>query len=117
MADGFDRARSACEELGASVVELPSPARLEWEYLSLLLLSEVWAYHARFHDRHELYRPALAEFVEVAATFTDAQAYIRAGMGAGSPHRRLGGLVPGARARPGDRADTPDHAARARARL
>ena len=79
VADGFDRARRACEELGAFVVELPSPAKLEWEYLSLLLLSEVWAYHARFHDRHELYRPALAEFVEVAATFTDAQAYIRAG--------------------------------------
>jgi aspartyl-tRNA(Asn)/glutamyl-tRNA(Gln) amidotransferase subunit A len=79
VAEGFERARRATEDLGATVVELPSPAALQWEYLSLLLMSEVWAYHARFADRHELYRPALAEFVEVAATFTDAQAYIRAG--------------------------------------
>jgi aspartyl-tRNA(Asn)/glutamyl-tRNA(Gln) amidotransferase subunit A len=79
VTDAFERALRSCEQLGATVVELPSPARLEWDDLSLILLSEAWAYHERFRPRHELYRPALAEFVEAAATFTDAQAYIGAG--------------------------------------
>jgi aspartyl-tRNA(Asn)/glutamyl-tRNA(Gln) amidotransferase subunit A len=38
----------------------------------------VWAYHRQFADRHDIYRPAIAEFVEAAADFTDANEYLAA---------------------------------------
>jgi len=75
---GFEVARAACERLGARVVSLPAPWALPWDDLSLVLLSEVWAYHCAYTDRHERYRPAIAEFVEAASGFTDAQAYFGA---------------------------------------
>jgi aspartyl-tRNA(Asn)/glutamyl-tRNA(Gln) amidotransferase subunit A len=78
VADAFDRAVSACKELGARIVAEPTPAKLDWDDLSRIMFTEVWTYHAQFEARHELYRPALAEFVEAAAGFTDAQAYVRA---------------------------------------
>jgi aspartyl-tRNA(Asn)/glutamyl-tRNA(Gln) amidotransferase subunit A len=78
VVDGFARAITALRMLGGSVVEIGSPARLDWDDLSTVLLSEVWAYHSQFRGRHEHYRPAIAEFVEAASAFTDAQAYIRA---------------------------------------
>ncbi len=78
VADAFDRALTACGELGAELIELPTPAKLDWDDLSLVLLSEMWAYHAQFRSSHALYRPAIAELVEAAATFTDAQGYIHA---------------------------------------
>ena len=43
-----------------------------------MLLTDVWAYHRDLADRHDRYRPAIAEFVEVARDFTDAQAYLAA---------------------------------------
>jgi aspartyl-tRNA(Asn)/glutamyl-tRNA(Gln) amidotransferase subunit A len=60
------------------VLELPAPWTFEWDDLSLTLFTEVWAYHAQHARRHDLYRPAIAEFVDVAATFTDAPAYLGA---------------------------------------
>jgi aspartyl-tRNA(Asn)/glutamyl-tRNA(Gln) amidotransferase subunit A len=78
VAGAVDAARRACEELGARVVELPSPWTFDWDDLSAVLFAEVWELHSRFSDRHELYRPALAEFMEVARNFTDAQAYMGA---------------------------------------
>ncbi|HEX6461553.1 MAG TPA: amidase family protein, partial [Thermoleophilaceae bacterium] len=78
VASAFDAARRACEDLGARVVELPSPWTFDWDDLSVVLFADVWEYHSKLTDRHELYRPALAEFVEVARNFTDAQAYIGA---------------------------------------
>jgi aspartyl-tRNA(Asn)/glutamyl-tRNA(Gln) amidotransferase subunit A len=78
VAAGFDAAQRACESLGARLVSLPAPWPLDWEDLSLVLLTEAWFYHARFAGRHELYRPALAEFLEAARRFTDAQAYLGA---------------------------------------
>jgi aspartyl-tRNA(Asn)/glutamyl-tRNA(Gln) amidotransferase subunit A len=78
VAAAFSVARGACQRLGARVVALPAPWRLDWDDLSRVLLTEVWAYHAQFATRHELYRPAVAEFVEAARHFTDAQAYLAA---------------------------------------
>jgi len=43
-----------------------------------VLLTEVWAHHSQHAARHHLYRPSIAEFVEVAAHFTDAPAYLGA---------------------------------------
>jgi aspartyl-tRNA(Asn)/glutamyl-tRNA(Gln) amidotransferase subunit A len=50
-------------------------------------LSEAWASHSRHAARRERYRPAIAEFVEAASTFTDAQRYL------GAQARRAHGLV------------------------
>ena len=44
----------------------------------MILLTEVWAYHVRHAERHDRYRPAIAEFVEIAANFTDAVPYLAA---------------------------------------
>jgi aspartyl-tRNA(Asn)/glutamyl-tRNA(Gln) amidotransferase subunit A len=74
----FESARRACAELGARVVELDSPWTFDWDDLSAVLFGDAWEYHSRHAERHELYRPAIAEFVEVARNFTDAQAYIGA---------------------------------------
>lgn len=78
VADGLDRAVRACERLGARIVELAAPWTLDWDDLSRVLLTEVWAHHRRYADLHDHYRPSIAEFVEAAQTFTDAQAYLAA---------------------------------------
>ncbi len=75
---GFERALGACEELGAALVAPPPPVSLDWNDLTVILLSEAWAYHRRHRTLHHRYRPAIAEFVEAASGFTDAQAYIAA---------------------------------------
>jgi aspartyl-tRNA(Asn)/glutamyl-tRNA(Gln) amidotransferase subunit A len=78
VADGLERARVACERLGASVVEHHPPAQLPAEELDEILLSEMWALHGGFADRADRYRPRIREMVAAAGTATDAQAYIRA---------------------------------------
>jgi aspartyl-tRNA(Asn)/glutamyl-tRNA(Gln) amidotransferase subunit A len=78
VAEAFERALSACRELGAQLVPAVTPAKLDWDDLGLILLSEMWTYHLQFRARESLYRPAIAELVEVASRFTDAQGYIRA---------------------------------------
>ncbi len=60
--------------------ELPAPWTFEWDDLSRVLFTDVWAYHLGYADRHDRYRPAIAEFVEAARNFTDAQAYLAAQM-------------------------------------
>jgi aspartyl-tRNA(Asn)/glutamyl-tRNA(Gln) amidotransferase subunit A len=75
---GLEEATQTCERLGARIVELPAPWTFEWDDLSRVLLTEVWAYHRQFADRHDIYRPAIAEFVEAAADFTDANEYLAA---------------------------------------
>ena len=87
VAEGLEVARRACEELGARIVERPAPWRVDWDGLTTILLSEAWAYHARHAERHELYRPAIAEFAEAASGFTDAQQYLAA------QARRTRGLI------------------------
>jgi aspartyl-tRNA(Asn)/glutamyl-tRNA(Gln) amidotransferase subunit A len=71
-------ARRACEALGARVVSAPAPWQLDWDDLSLILFTEAWAYHARHAGAAARYRPAIAEFLETAAGFTDAQRYLAA---------------------------------------
>jgi aspartyl-tRNA(Asn)/glutamyl-tRNA(Gln) amidotransferase subunit A len=75
---GLDEVVRTCQRLGARIVELPAPWTFEWDDLSCVLFTDVWAYHKNHADRHDRYRPAIAEFVEAAATFTDAQAYLAA---------------------------------------
>ena len=75
---GLEEAMRTCERLGARIVDLPAPWTVDWDDLSRMLLTDVWAYHREFSDRHDLYRPALAEFVKAARDFTDAQEYIAA---------------------------------------
>jgi aspartyl-tRNA(Asn)/glutamyl-tRNA(Gln) amidotransferase subunit A len=78
VAEGFDTARAACERLGARVVDRPIPWTFEWSDLSLVLSTEVWAYHHAHAELHELYRPAIAEFVELARHFTSVVPYLAA---------------------------------------
>jgi aspartyl-tRNA(Asn)/glutamyl-tRNA(Gln) amidotransferase subunit A len=78
VAAAYERARRACDELGARVVELATPWTFDWHDLLIVLMSDVWAYHSQLADRHDRYRPAIAEFVEIAQKFTDAQAYMGA---------------------------------------
>ena len=75
---GLEEAAHTCERLGARLVELPAPWTFEWDDLSCVLLTDVWAYHRDLADRHDRYRPAIAEFVEAARNFTDAQSYLAA---------------------------------------
>jgi aspartyl-tRNA(Asn)/glutamyl-tRNA(Gln) amidotransferase subunit A len=78
IAAGLGLARRACERLGARVVAVPAPGDLSWDDLSLVLLTEAWAYHRAHAGAADGYRPAIAEFVEAARTFTDAGAYLGA---------------------------------------
>jgi aspartyl-tRNA(Asn)/glutamyl-tRNA(Gln) amidotransferase subunit A len=78
VAAALEAARRACERLGARVVSAPAPWQQDWDDLTRLLLTDVWAYHARHAGRAGLYRPAIAEFVEAAQNFTDAAAYLAA---------------------------------------
>ena len=75
---GLDEAARTCERLGARIVELPAPWTLDWDDLTRVLMTEAWAYHRGLADRRDHYRPAIAEFIEVACDFTDAQAYLAA---------------------------------------
>jgi aspartyl-tRNA(Asn)/glutamyl-tRNA(Gln) amidotransferase subunit A len=78
VAAAFDSALRACEELGARVVQLDSPWTFDWNDLLIVLMADAWQYHSQHADKHQLYRPAIAEFMEIARTFTDAQAYVEA---------------------------------------
>jgi aspartyl-tRNA(Asn)/glutamyl-tRNA(Gln) amidotransferase subunit A len=76
--DALERARGACAGLGAAVVTEPAPCKLDWADLGRVLMTEAWAYHRAHTERRERYRPAIAEFVEVASGFTDAGSYLAA---------------------------------------
>jgi aspartyl-tRNA(Asn)/glutamyl-tRNA(Gln) amidotransferase subunit A len=78
VAEAYDTARRACEQLGARVVELEAPWTFDWNDLSIVLMSDAFALHKTFAGKEELYRPAIAEFMEIARNFTDAQAYLAA---------------------------------------
>lgn len=87
VADALGAARRACASLGARVVERPAPWTLDWDDLSLVLLTEARAWHLQHAPLRHLYRPSIAEFIEAAGNFTDAQAYL------GAQERRAGGTV------------------------
>ena len=65
---GYARALKAVQALGARLVELPAPVKaftLDAPEFALVLV-EMWAYHERFADREELYRPQLRETLRAA---------------------------------------------------
>jgi aspartyl-tRNA(Asn)/glutamyl-tRNA(Gln) amidotransferase subunit A len=78
VAAGFDSAVEACRRLGARVLGLQAPWTFSWDDLGLVLMTEVRAYHAQHAALHDRYRPSISQFVEAAARFTDAQAYLGA---------------------------------------
>lgn len=78
IAIGLEEAARACERLGARVVELAAPWTFDWNDLSIILLTEAWSYHRHHSGLHELYRPAIAEFMEAARNFTKAAPYLDA---------------------------------------
>jgi aspartyl-tRNA(Asn)/glutamyl-tRNA(Gln) amidotransferase subunit A len=78
VAVALEEAARECRRLGARVIELPAPWTLSWDDLSIILLTEVWAYHQSFAERLDLYRPAIGQFVGAARNFTGALAYIAA---------------------------------------
>ena len=78
VAIALGTARRACEHLGARVVSAPAPWTLDWDDLSTVLFTDAWAYHARHAELAGRYRPAIAEFLEAAATFTAAGPYMEA---------------------------------------
>jgi aspartyl-tRNA(Asn)/glutamyl-tRNA(Gln) amidotransferase subunit A len=65
---GFDAALETCRSLGAEIVDAPAPdSELDVgaDYLSILW-AELAAWHQRFNDRRDRYRPALREWIETA---------------------------------------------------
>jgi aspartyl-tRNA(Asn)/glutamyl-tRNA(Gln) amidotransferase subunit A len=78
IAAALDETCRACERLGARLVRAPAPWEPEWEDLSVILLTEAWAFHRAHAPRHDRYRPAIAEFIEAARGFTDAGPYLAA---------------------------------------
>ena len=68
VAAGFDRALDACRRLGATIVEPSAPAAgfdLGDDFLTVLA-TDMYAYHRRFDDRVDRYRPSLRDWRELA---------------------------------------------------
>jgi len=68
VADGFEAALAACGSLGAEVVDVPPPdvdLDLGLAFLDVVC-AEMLAYHRRFDDLRELYRPSIRGFLEYA---------------------------------------------------
>jgi aspartyl-tRNA(Asn)/glutamyl-tRNA(Gln) amidotransferase subunit A len=66
VTDGFDEVLKRCRDLGAELVDVPPPAAeldIGEDFLRILW-AELAAWHGRFADRRDLYRPALREWVE-----------------------------------------------------
>ena len=67
VAAGFDDAIETCRRLGATIVEHAGPAighDLGDDFVALMT-TDMLAYHRRFDDRRDRYRPALREWVEM----------------------------------------------------
>jgi aspartyl-tRNA(Asn)/glutamyl-tRNA(Gln) amidotransferase subunit A len=74
----LDAAARACTALGARVIARPAPWVGDMDDLGVVLMAEAWAYHARYQDQRERYRPAIAEFIGMASACTDVPAYLAA---------------------------------------
>jgi aspartyl-tRNA(Asn)/glutamyl-tRNA(Gln) amidotransferase subunit A len=62
----FDAALDTCRSLGAEIVDAPAPESeldVGADYLAILW-AELAAWHQRFADRRDRYRPALREWIE-----------------------------------------------------
>lgn len=78
VGDGLEAVRSACERLGARVVDRRAPKELPGEAMSAVLLAEMAVLHRQYADRVDHYRPAIGELVDATRTASDAATYIRA---------------------------------------
>ena len=78
VGDGLEAARSACERLGAQVLERPAPKELPAGEMTAVLLAEMAVLHQQYADRIHRYRPAIRELIEASRTASDAATYIRA---------------------------------------
>jgi aspartyl-tRNA(Asn)/glutamyl-tRNA(Gln) amidotransferase subunit A len=79
VGDGLERARSACERLGAKTVMYAAPPELPPSDMSAILLTDMWSVHRDLAHRADRYRPSIQELVEAASGVSDANAYIEAG--------------------------------------
>ena len=81
VAEGFEAALCECRGLGIEVVEVPAPdLELDLGLVFLdLVCAEMLAYHRRFDDRRELYRPSIRGFIDYAERGAlSAEAYVAA---------------------------------------
>lgn len=77
VADGLATAERALAALGARLVTAPVWS-VDWDDLTAVLFTEMRVYHAQFAARRDRYRPAIAQMLEAADSFTDAAAYFSA---------------------------------------
>ncbi|MGZ4390229.1 MAG: amidase, partial [Gaiellaceae bacterium] len=73
VAAGFDSVLDLCRRLGAELVQAP-PVRPSLDDWGGIFDVDVYAFHRRFDDHRELYRPSTREFVEGGAG-ADASRY------------------------------------------
>jgi len=78
VADGLERARRACAELGATVVELPAAADIPGVDFDQILLPEAAYAHARYAGAEHAYRPSVREFVQRSRDFPAVGDYLAA---------------------------------------
>jgi aspartyl-tRNA(Asn)/glutamyl-tRNA(Gln) amidotransferase subunit A len=76
--DGLERARQACERLGAEVVQRPAVADLPGSDLNCIVLAEMAHYHARHTDARGRYRPSIAELLDLGSGFSSLSDYLDA---------------------------------------
>jgi aspartyl-tRNA(Asn)/glutamyl-tRNA(Gln) amidotransferase subunit A len=75
VAKALEHAGAACERLGARLIQVTAPWTFPPNDLGAVLLTELWAYHSQFRHLGDGYRPAIAELVDTAGSFADAEAY------------------------------------------
>lgn len=78
VADGLERARRACAELGATVVELPAAADISGADFDDIMRPEAALVHAPYAGAVHAYRPSVREFVQRSREHTDIGAYLAA---------------------------------------
>lgn len=78
VADGLDRARRACAELGATVVELPAAPDISGAEFDGIMLPEAAFGHAGYAGFEQEYRPSVREFVQRSRGYTAVGDYLAA---------------------------------------
>jgi aspartyl-tRNA(Asn)/glutamyl-tRNA(Gln) amidotransferase subunit A len=76
--EGFERARLACEQLGATIIDLPAPAALDGADFDTILLAEARSYHRRHAGLADRYRDSTRAFLDPKAPRIYADDYIAA---------------------------------------
>lgn len=78
VVDGLQKAREACQELGATVVELPAPADLDKSDYDTILLAEARSYHRRYAHLEDKYRGSTRDFLAFGAEQIPVGTYLAA---------------------------------------